>query len=81
LVEALLYLGQHADVSASAFRGEGQLRSIKEHWRCLDIPDGVIVGQAIQVVVTYIEARPKRMHEDFRALALEALFDAWACKN
>ena len=38
-------------------------------------------NQAIAVVVKYIEARPERMHEDFRALALEALTAAWPCKR
>jgi hypothetical protein len=49
--------------------------------RCLDIPVGVNNGQMVGVVVRYIEARPYRMHEPFLPLALEALFDAWACRN
>ena len=28
----------------------------------------------------YGEARPERMHEDFRALAVEAMQKAWPCK-
>ncbi len=35
----------------------------------------------MQVVVRYIEAQPKRMNEQFRVLAVEALFDAWPCKK
>jgi hypothetical protein len=27
-----------------------------------------------------VEARPERMHEDFRALAVEAMQKAWPCK-
>jgi Rap1a immunity proteins len=30
---------------------------------------------------SYIEARPERMHEPFRKLALEALGEAWPCKR
>jgi hypothetical protein len=47
---------------------------------CLDIPDGVTLGQEVRVVISYIEARPARMHELFRGLALEALQAAWPCR-
>ena len=40
-------------------------------------PKGVSIGQAVAVVIKYIEARPERMHEDFGKLALEALTAAW----
>jgi hypothetical protein len=50
------------------------------HQLCLDIPDGVTTGQEVRVVIAYIDARPARMHEDFRSLALEALRAAWPCK-
>jgi hypothetical protein len=43
-------------------------------------PQGVTQGQLLQVVVQYIDARPARMHEDFKQLALEALTAAWPCK-
>jgi hypothetical protein len=43
-------------------------------------PKGVILGQAIRVVVQFIDARPARMHERFTWLALEALIAAWPCK-
>jgi hypothetical protein len=43
-------------------------------------PEGVTNRQMVQVVVTYIEARPARMHEDWRDLALEALREAWPCR-
>src|SRR5262245_55960073 len=29
-------------------------------------PDGVIYGQVMTVVVTFIDKRPERMHEDFQ---------------
>jgi hypothetical protein len=47
---------------------------------CLDIPDKATLNQAVRVVVSYIEARPARMHESFAELALEALRAAWPCK-
>jgi hypothetical protein len=44
-------------------------------------PKGVSIGQAVAVVIKYIEARPERMHEQFGDLALEALKAAWPCKR
>ena len=44
-------------------------------------PNGVTHGQAVAVVVKYIEARPERMHENFGLLAIEALTKAWPCKR
>jgi hypothetical protein len=44
---------------------------------CLD----VVAGQATRVIVSYIEARPARMHESFYGLALEALRAAWPCRR
>jgi hypothetical protein len=38
--------------------------------RCLGIPESVTPKQMVLVVVHYIEARPERMHESFRSLAL-----------
>ena|SRR5438034_3801508 len=43
-------------------------------------PDEVTVAQRARAAVTYVEARPDRMHEDFRALAVEAMREAWPCK-
>jgi hypothetical protein len=39
----------------------------------------ITIGQGVRVVVKYIDERPARHHEDFRALALEALRAAWPC--
>ena len=36
------------------------------------IPEEVTMGQEVRVVIAYIDARPNRLHEDFRDLALEA---------
>src|SRR5262249_16117225 len=35
--------------------------------------------QLARVVINYIEARPQRMHEDFRRLTMEAFHNAWPC--
>jgi hypothetical protein len=45
------------------------------------VPQEATTGQAVAVVVKYIEARPERMHEPFGNLALEALTAAWPCKR
>src|SRR5262249_10199719 len=42
-------------------------------------PDNSTARQLALVVLRYIEARPQRMHEDFRLLAVEAFHDAWPC--
>jgi Rap1a immunity proteins len=41
----------------------------------------VTSGQTIRVVMKYIDSRPERLHQDFRALALEALLAAWPCQK
>jgi Rap1a immunity proteins len=50
-------------------------------WRCAHIPEEATLEQIIQAVVRYIGARPNRLHEPFRLLALEALADAWPCRD
>lgn len=44
-------------------------------------PRGVTHGQQVKVVVSYIDQRPARLHEDFRVLVLEAIRAAWPCKR
>jgi hypothetical protein len=44
-------------------------------------PNGATVGQAVRVVTLYIDRRPERMHENFKAIALEALQQAWPCRR
>ena len=44
-------------------------------------PKGSTTGQTVRIVVKYIDERPARMHENFTALALEALRAAWPCRN
>lgn len=36
-------------------------------------------GQAVRVVIAYLEVNPARLHEDFRGLTIEALREAWPC--
>ena len=43
-------------------------------------PTQVTTGQELRVIIAYIEARPQRMHENFRILAIEAMREAWPCK-
>jgi hypothetical protein len=43
------------------------------------VPDRATVGQAVRVVILYIDQRPARMHEHFEHLAIEALRQAWPC--
>jgi hypothetical protein len=46
----------------------------------LCIPRGANPEQGVRVVVTYLEARPQRLRENFRALVREALASAWGCR-
>ena len=43
-------------------------------------PENVTVAQLTAVVVRWLDQHPQRWHEDFRALALFALHDAWPCE-
>jgi hypothetical protein len=45
------------------------------------LPPQATDGQAIQVVIQYIDARPARLHENFTLLAIEALQHAWPCEE
>jgi hypothetical protein len=45
------------------------------------VPPTSDARQLARVVVKYIEARPQRMHEDFKDLTMEAFHDAWPCKS
>jgi Rap1a immunity proteins len=44
-------------------------------------PGGWNTGQAVAVVVRFLDMHPERRHESFFALALEALSRAWPCKK
>ena len=45
------------------------------------VPSWVTIRQEVRIVAAYIDARPARLHEDFRQLAVEALKDAWPCDD
>ena len=45
--------------------------------RCM--PQDVTIGQAVRVVIVYIDSQPARLHEDFNVLAAEAVRKAWPC--
>ena len=44
------------------------------------LPDDVTAGEAVQVVVAYLESSLSRLHEDFRQLAIAAMRQAWPCR-
>jgi hypothetical protein len=43
-------------------------------------PENATIAQLTTVVVRWIDQRPQRWHENFLALVLFALHDAWPCK-
>jgi hypothetical protein len=45
------------------------------------LPEGVTHDQGVRVIVKYIDDRPQRLNENFKALAVEALQAAWPCKK
>jgi hypothetical protein len=49
--------------------------------RNICVPHDALSGQAIRLVVAYIQARPERMQEDFMDLANEALLEGWPCSE
>jgi hypothetical protein len=69
VVEGIAYMAAILEVSSSPGAGPP-----------LCVPNGVTRGQTVRTVVSYIEARPKRMDEPFGQLTFEALLDAWPCK-
>ena len=49
----------------------------KEYRSCP--PSDATLKQTVQVVIRDIDARPERMNESFKKLAIEAIRDAWPC--
>jgi hypothetical protein len=49
----------------------------KEYRSCP--PSDATLKQTVQLVIKYIDARPERMNESFKKLAIEAIRDAWPC--
>jgi hypothetical protein len=78
-VETIGFMVQNADLSITALSGVGRTRFSSV--RCASVPHGVTIDQSVQVVIRYIEARPNRTHESFRSLAIEAMLDAWPCRD
>ena len=74
-------------VSGQSYQGDqfkaglcsGIGRATANNFSCF--PVGVTFGQMVRVVVTYIDARPARLHESFLVLAREALQEAWPCQR
>jgi hypothetical protein len=81
IVETIAFMAANSDVAVTALSGAGRRQMIQANWRCANIPDEVTKGQLIRVVISYIDARPSRMHEPFKSLALEAILNAWPCRN
>jgi hypothetical protein len=48
---------------------------------CAAVPEQVTIEQALAVVVSYGETHPKERPLPFTVLVLDALHDAWPCKN
>ena len=47
-------------------------------WRSCT-PGETTLAQRVRVVISFLEAHPERLHEDFTPLAVEALRQAWPC--
>ncbi len=59
----------------------GVVRTVVSFSRDVCEPRDSTVGQAIRVVVQYIDSRPAQHHEDFADLAKQALKAAWPCRQ
>ncbi len=44
-------------------------------------PEGANWGQALRIVVGYMERNPARLHQHFAQLVVEALREAWPCRR
>jgi hypothetical protein len=53
----------------------------KSRFYCVELPEDITFGQAIKVVIRYMEEHPQDMHHPFKYLALVAIMDAWPCKK
>ncbi|MBN9598016.1 MAG: hypothetical protein J0G36_22035 [Afipia sp.] len=45
------------------------------------VPESASLGQAIRIVIKYMESNPQLLHLDLRGLATTALHEAWPCKR
>ena len=53
-------------------------RATPPHRSCR--PAGVTTGQVARTIVRWLKQRPRRWHENFKYLALEAMHETWPCK-
>ena len=44
-------------------------------------PPESTVDQGVRLVVQYVDSQPTRLHDNFDALAIEALRKAWPCSG
>jgi DNA-binding protein H-NS len=54
-------------------------RWIRDEMKKRSAPENATIGQMTAVVVRWVEQRPERWYENFLALTLFALHDAWPC--
>jgi hypothetical protein len=86
-IEAVGSMAAHSVVDVEDLSTEGLLLVVNMYDRAptwngrVCTPPGVTRGQLVRVVVAYVEARPRRMHEPFWQLTYEALVDAWPCNK
>lgn len=45
------------------------------------VPQGLLNEQEVRVVATYLQSHPERLQEEGRTLALDALHEAFPCKE
>jgi hypothetical protein len=75
----LAMFGNYCSGLVHGLAGTGPYVTPPEWQSCA--PSASDTRQLVRVVLTYIERRPERMHEDFRRLTMEALHFAWPCKS
>ena len=58
-----------------------QAHMVGDRALCTDMPGSVTHAQALQAVVTFVEAHPDQTHMPFWRVTMSALHDAWPCKQ
>jgi hypothetical protein len=75
-IEAILASGQCAGIVAGMMTAGKFLTA--DYRYC--VPDTVNLGQALKVVIRYLDTNPNQLHYDFRYLVLATLKGAFPCK-
>jgi hypothetical protein len=77
------YIAQTVDESFDQGTCSGEVTVLMQFGPRFGIcpPVGATIGQGVRVVVAYVDKRPARLGDDFTALAIEALKEAWPCKR